>query len=71
MFGLDAAYVEEIYGERALELLLPAEGGEQKIDDMLRRPDYYGEVVYGIRQHLRAKHSQAARLKELIEIIES
>lgn len=71
LFGLDAAYVEEIYGESALELLLPAEGGERKIEDMLRRPDYYGEIVRGIRQHLRAKHSQAARLQELIEIIES
>ncbi len=71
LFGLDAAYVEEIYGERALELVLPAEKAEDKIADMLRRPDYYGEIVQGIRRHLRHKHSQAARLKELIEIIES
>jgi ferritin-like metal-binding protein YciE len=63
--------VEEIYGERALELVLPAEKAEDKIADMLRRPDHYGEIVQSIRQHLREKHSQAARLKELIDIIES
>jgi hypothetical protein len=71
LFGLDAAYVEEIYGERALELVLPAEKAEDKIADMLRRPDHYGEIVRGIRRHLREKHSQTARLKELIDIIES
>jgi hypothetical protein len=71
LFGLDAAYVEEIYGEQALELLLPAEKAENKIADLLRRPVRYGAIVQGIRRHLRDKHSQAARLKELIEIIES
>lgn len=71
LFGLDEAYVHEIYGERALELVLPAERGEEKIADILRRPDHYAEIVRGIRRHLREKHSQAARLKELIEIIES
>jgi hypothetical protein len=71
LFGLDAAYVEEIYGGRALELVLPLEQPEAKIADMLRRPDHYGEIVQEIRQHLREKHSQVARLQELIEIIES
>ena len=71
VFGLDASYVEEVYGERALELVLPAERGEDKIADMLRRPAHYGEIVQGIRRHMREKHSQVARLKELIEIIES
>jgi hypothetical protein len=70
LFGLDAAYVEEVYGERALELVLPVERAENKIADMLRRPAHYGEIVQGIRRHMREKHSQAARLKELIEIIE-
>jgi hypothetical protein len=71
LFGLDAAYVEEVYGERALELVLPAEKPEEKVADMLRRPGHYAEIVQGIRRHMREKHSQAARLKELIGIIES
>ena len=71
LFGLDDAYVAEIYGERALELVLPAERPEDKILDMQRRPDYYAGIVRAIRQHLAEKHSQAARLKELVEIVES
>ena len=61
----------EIYGERALELVLPAERPEDKILEMQRRPDYYAGIVGGIRRHLAERHSQAARLKELVEIIES
>src|SRR5262249_17822486 len=71
LFGLDAAYVQEIYGEQALEMVLPAEKPEDKIADLLRRPGYYGEIVRGIRRHMRAKHSHTPRLKELIEILES
>jgi hypothetical protein len=71
LFGLDEAYVQEIYGEPALELVLPADRPEEKILDMLRRPGYYAEIVRGIRRHLTQKHSQAARLQELIAIVES
>jgi hypothetical protein len=71
LFGLDEAYVAEIYGEAALELVLPAEGGDAKVLDLLRRPDHYAGVVRGVRDHLARKHSQAARLAELVEIIES
>jgi hypothetical protein len=71
LFGLDEAYVQEIYGERALELVLPAEEPQQKILDLVRRPDHYADVVRGIRRHLAQKHSQAARLRELLAIIES
>jgi hypothetical protein len=71
LFGLDDAYVAEIYGERALELVLPAQKPEDKILDIQCRPDYYGAIVRGIRGHLAERHSQAARLKELIQIVES
>jgi hypothetical protein len=71
LFGLDDAYVAEIYGEAALELVLPAERPEDKILDLVRRPDHYAGIVQGIRRHLAQKHSQAARLRELVEIIES
>jgi hypothetical protein len=71
LFGLDDAYVQEIYGEPALELVLPAHRPQEKILDIARRPDYYGKLVRGIRSHLADKHSQTARLKELIAIVES
>jgi hypothetical protein len=71
LFGLDAAYVQEIYGEPGLELLLPAARPEAKVLDMLRRPNHYAAIVHSIRRHLAEKHSQVARLKELIEIIKS
>jgi hypothetical protein len=63
--------VTEIYGERALELVLPAQKPEDKILDIQRRPDYYAAIVRGIRGHLAERHSQAARLEELIQIVES
>jgi hypothetical protein len=71
LFGLDDAYVAEIYGERALELVLPAQKPEDKILDIQRRPEYYAGIVRDIRRHLAERHSQAARLKELIQIVES
>jgi hypothetical protein len=71
LFGLDDAYVAEIYGEAALELVLPAERPEDRILDLVRRPDHYAGIIQGIRRHLAQKHSQAARLRELVEIIES
>lgn len=71
IFGLDAAYVAEIYGEQALELVLPHDEPEKKIADIFERPAHYSDVVTGIRQHLAHHHSQKKRLQELIEIIES
>lgn len=71
LFVLDAAYVQEIYGDRAVELMLPEDNAHDKILDVVRRPEYYAEIVLDIRRHLAEKHSHAARLKELIEIIES
>jgi hypothetical protein len=63
--------VNEIYGEAALELVLPERNAHEKIADMLDRPEHYAGIVHGIRGHLAAKHSQQQRLKELIQIIES
>jgi glycosyltransferase involved in cell wall biosynthesis len=69
LFGLSADYVQEIYGDEALELVLPDERPEDKILDMVSRPERYAGVVRGIRQRLAAKHSYEARVKELIEIV--
>jgi hypothetical protein len=71
LFGQDPEYVEEIYGRQAVELVLPQQHGEEKMLDILHRPEYYGDIVNGIRQHLRQKHSYAVRLRELIDIVAS
>jgi hypothetical protein len=69
LFGLDEDYVREIYGDRAVELILPQERAEEKVRDMVTRPEYYAEIVYGIRRHLAEKHSYEARLRELLGIV--
>jgi hypothetical protein len=71
LFGQDTEYIKEIYGEEAVELVLPEEQPQEKILDLLQRPEYYADIVLEIRQHLAEKHSYAVRLKELIEIVES
>jgi glycosyltransferase involved in cell wall biosynthesis len=68
---LEPQYVREIYGEHALELVLPDEAPEEKIVDIVNRPERYRELVMSIRAHLAEHHSHAARLRRLIEIIES
>jgi hypothetical protein len=70
VFGLEPDHVAEIYGPDAGELTLRDDGGEMFVD-MMCRPEHYGGLVRGIRQHLAAHHSQIVRLRELIEIIES
>jgi hypothetical protein len=69
LFALDAGYVQEIYGECAVELLLPTDHAEQKVEDLVRRPQHYAKVVGQIRRHMAEKHSYSARLRELIGII--
>jgi hypothetical protein len=69
LFGLDADYVREIYGSAGIELLLPADAPEEKILDLVRRPDYYADVVATIRRHLGEQHSYRARIQELVDIV--
>jgi Glycosyl transferases group 1 len=71
LFYQDAAFVEEIYGEQAVELVLPGESPQEKLLDVVRRPEHYAAIVTNIRQHLAEKHSYTARLRELIQIVES
>lgn len=71
LFGLETEYVTEIYGERAIELVLPEQDPEEKVGDIVRRPEYYAQIVVEIRRHLAEKHCYTARLQELMEIIES
>jgi hypothetical protein len=69
LFDLETEYVRTLYGEDAVELVLPGEGGEEKIMDMLERPERYAEAVLGIRRHLAAKHSYRSRLQELVDLV--
>jgi hypothetical protein len=69
LFGLDVSYVREIYGERATELVLPEDRPEEKVADIVRRPEHYADIVFDIRRHLAEKHSYEARLRELIWLV--
>lgn len=70
VFGPGSEHVEEIYGQRARELMLGHEGPD-KILDILARPERYIDIVKEIRCHLAEKHSHTARLKELIKIVDA
>jgi glycosyltransferase involved in cell wall biosynthesis len=70
LFVLNRDYVRSIYGDAAAqELVLPYDRPEDKIHDVLRRPEHYAKIVDGIRQEFRQLHSPQARLRQLIEIV--
>jgi hypothetical protein len=71
LFAQDPAFVEEIYGAAGLELVLPRRGAEEKIRDVLRRPERYVAAAMDIRRRLARDHSYRARLAELLKIVES
>jgi len=71
LFGLEESYVGELYGARALELVLPERGAEDKILDVLDRPEYYAGIVCEIRRRLATEYSYAASLEKLIEIVKN
>lgn len=68
LFAHDPAYVEEIYGEQARELVL-GEDASERMADVLRRPEHYGKIVTSIRQRLAEKYSYAVQLQQLIDIV--
>jgi hypothetical protein len=70
LFGLDPDFVEETYGRRARELVLPDADAEHLIRDIISHPARYAEIVEEIRQELTEKHSYAVRLRELVGIVE-
>ena len=71
LFAQEADFVREIYGEEAVELVLPKEQPQKWIRDVLECPERYAGIVRCIRRYLAEKHSYAARLRELIGIVES
>jgi len=70
LFALDASHVTEIYGEDAAELVIADHASEQ-IREIVDRPERYMDTIVGIREHLAKHHSHAARLHELVDIVES
>src|SRR5262249_6526450 len=71
LFAQEPAFVAEVYGDEAAELVLPEQRPEEKVLDLLRRPRHYARMVDIIRRRLAEKHSYAVRLGELIRIVES
>lgn len=71
LFLLDDDYVRTVFGDAASELVLgEREQAQAKIADVVRRPQHYADIVLAIREDFRRRHSPAARLNDLIAIIE-
>jgi hypothetical protein len=70
LFLLERSYVAEIFGERAVELVLEEEDAHEKILDVLERPEHFAKIVMSIREEFRQLHSPEARLRELVGFIE-
>ena len=69
LFLLDRDYVTELFGDRAIDLVLEGEHAHEKIVDVLERPEYYADIVMGIREQFRHRHSPEARLRQLVGFI--
>jgi hypothetical protein len=71
VFGLDSGYVKEIYGDEAMDLVLPEGDPGSKLMDIVERPGHYAEIVTQVRRGLAGRHSYRTRLEELIDIVRS
>ena len=69
LFTQHPTFVKEIYGNDAIELVLLDGEHQEKIVDILRRPQHYARTVMRIRRRLAEKHSYTARVKEMIEMV--
>lgn len=65
VFDLDSEFVAEIYGPKAVELVL-GEDRAERLADVLRRPSHYAGIATEVRRHLREQHSLTARIEELV-----
>jgi hypothetical protein len=71
LFVLEPRHVREVYGEPGAGLVLDGENPHEKILDVLSRPGHYAGAVQSIRREFAQRHCPAARMRELIAIIES
>lgn len=62
--------VESIHGHDALRLR-PGDDVARRLEDMMRRPEFYWEAVLKTRAHLAAHHSYERRFEELMTILEN
>ena len=69
LFCQERQFVQDIYGDTALELVLPKTTPQDKILDFFDRRQHYANVAGELRHALAKRYSYAARIKELIEII--
>lgn len=69
LFLLEPGYVREVYGNRALELVLDEQRPHERILDVLERPEHYAGIVREIRADFGRRHTPEERLEELIGII--
>jgi hypothetical protein len=71
LFCQEPGFVSEVYGEQALELVLPESDAHEKILDLVERPEHYAGIVEGIRAHLRGNYSYYRQLERLVELVEA
>jgi glycosyltransferase involved in cell wall biosynthesis len=71
LFLLNADYVRSVFGPDAAEnLVLAGDRPQDKVLDVLHNPRHYAEIVQGIRDDFRRRHTPEARLRQLIEIVQ-
>jgi hypothetical protein len=71
LFLLNTQYVRSVFGDEAADnLVLAGDRPQDKIADVLGRPNHYARIAEGIRREFRQRHTPEARLKQLIEIVE-
>jgi hypothetical protein len=69
LFCQERQFVQDIYGDAGLELVLPKNRPQDKIIDLFERRQHYLQVVGELRHVLARRYSYAARIKELVEIV--
>jgi hypothetical protein len=70
LFCQEPEFVSEIYGEQALELVLPDSDPHEKILDFVEHPDRYAGIVEAIRAHLRGTYSYERQLEQLVDLVQ-
>jgi hypothetical protein len=70
LFAIDEQHAREIYGDDSAALVL-GEAGAETVLDIVRRPEQYLDLLVQLRRHLAEHHSHSARLRQLIQIVES
>jgi glycosyltransferase involved in cell wall biosynthesis len=72
LFLLNTGYVRSVFGDAAADnLVLGGDRPQERIADVLQRPEHYAQIADGIRREFRRLHTPEARLRQLIEIVEA